>query len=166
MREYNRKVITVLVPYIRLSPHTVAALDAYSPIYVETLGPFGYIDALEREWAQNRGFCLVEQDKVPWPGALDEIWRCPRDWCVFPCKMRQTDQPADFPTLSTVKFGWNMVSSHPDFMQRVRSTSVGDKPAGHYSRLDMAIYDIAARLRITPHWHEPAVEHRHQEEES
>ena len=160
---HPRTLVRVLVPYIRLSPHTRAALTEYGPIYVETPGPFGYIDALEREWSQGHGFCVVEQDKVPWPGALDELWSCPRDWCVFPAKMWQTDKPADFPTLSTVKFSQSMVTSHPDFMQRVRMVGVGDRPAGHYSRLDMAIYDIAARLRITPHWHEPAVDHRHEE---
>lgn len=81
---------------------------------------------------------------------------------MFPCKMWQTSQPADFPTLSTVKFSPAMVRLHPDFMAKVRLTSVGDAPAGHYSRLDMAIYDQAARVRIAPHWHEPAVEHRHE----
>lgn len=152
-----------MVPYVRLSPHTRAAVDAYDPVYVETPGPFGYIDALEQAWSTGQGFCLVEQDKVPWPGALEQLWACPGQWCVFPCPTRNGSF-VDFPTLATVKFSTDMIQAHPNLMQWVRTISVGDRPAGFPLRLDMAIYDIASRLRIAPHWHGPAVDHRHEED--
>src|SRR5579863_7361655 len=117
------QAVRVLVPYLRLSARTKQALegDGYQPIYVQTLGPLGYIDALETMWNTGEGFCVVEQDKVPWPGALRTIWECPEDWCVFPCRMWQTGRGADFPSLSTVKFSDAMVGAYPDFMATVRT---------------------------------------------
>ena len=159
--------MNVLVPYVRLSPYTKAALeeDGRHPVYVMTPGPLGYIDALETAWNTGEGFIVVEQDKVPWQGALRQLEECPEDWCVFPARMHQTNQPAEFPTLSTAKFSTRFVRDFPRFMRAVRNTSVGSQPAGHYSRLDMAIYDQASRCRIPPHWHEPEVLHRHEGED-
>jgi hypothetical protein len=46
-------------------------------------GEYGYGELLARTWAGERGFCLVERDIVPWPGAIQELWECPKLWCGY-----------------------------------------------------------------------------------
>jgi hypothetical protein len=159
--------LRILVPYVRLSPMTRAALEAegYHPIYVHTPGPHGYIDALETMWGTGEGFIVVEQDKVPPAGALAEAWACAEDYCCFRCEMT-TGGFTDFPSLSTVKFSTSLVRRAPALMQEVRHTAIGSSPPGHYSRLDMAIYTTAMLGYMTkPHWHEQQIHHYHTEEE-
>lgn len=47
-------------------------------------GAFGYGKLIADLWRQGRGFILVEHDIVPWPGALDAMWKCPEYWCGYP----------------------------------------------------------------------------------
>lgn len=45
---------------------------------------FGYSRLVRDEWnAGLGGFVVVEDDVVPWPGALREFARCEHDWCAF-----------------------------------------------------------------------------------
>jgi hypothetical protein len=38
---------------------------------------------LTQQWQTGRGFILVEEDIVPWPGALAELERCEQECCAF-----------------------------------------------------------------------------------
>lgn len=159
-------MLPVLVPYVRLSARTKEALEAegYRPIYQHTPGDYGYADALETMWSTGQGFVVVEQDKVPWPGAVADLWKCSALWCVYPCRM-DNGEYAGFPSLSTVKFSTDMVRLFPTFMSTARTYVIGDAPPGHYSRLDMAIFTHAMLgCNLEPHWHYPEVLHYHEEE--
>jgi hypothetical protein len=35
------------------------------------------------QWQSGHGFLLVEEDVVPWPGAMAQLDRCQEDWCCF-----------------------------------------------------------------------------------
>jgi hypothetical protein len=44
----------------------------------------GYSRLVRDEWnAGLGGFIVVEDDVVPWPGALREFEQCEHDWCAF-----------------------------------------------------------------------------------
>ena len=143
----------VYVPYVRLSEQTRQALEPFSPTYIETSGEFGYIDALESIWSRGEGFVLVEQDKVPTAEQIRELIFCREPWCYCRCKTNAGTY-ASFPSLSTVRFSETIVRLHPDFMHKVRLQAIGDTPAGHYSRLDMAVYTHAMLgCYLQPHPH-------------
>jgi hypothetical protein len=36
-----------------------------------------------QQWQSGNGFIVVEEDIVPWPGAIKELQVCPEDWCAF-----------------------------------------------------------------------------------
>lgn len=46
---------------------------------------FTYGDTLQRAWDAGEPFINVEHDIVPWPGALEALWRCPDQppWCGY-----------------------------------------------------------------------------------
>lgn len=42
-------------------------------------------DLLFRQlWNRGAPFIIVEQDILPWPGALAQLWQCNEPWCGFP----------------------------------------------------------------------------------
>ncbi len=43
----------------------------------------GYPEQLAAWWRQGEGFVLVEQDVAPWPGAVQRLIDCPREWCAY-----------------------------------------------------------------------------------
>jgi hypothetical protein len=34
-------------------------------------------------WKTGKGFIVVEEDVVPWPGAIKQLQECEHDWCCF-----------------------------------------------------------------------------------
>lgn len=154
----------VVVPYVRLEPEVYDALisERIHAAYVRTEAPDGYWTLLRDLWKQQGSFIVLEQDKVPAHGLLDELWGCPNPWCTVPVPMRGTDRCADYPTLSCTKFGAELMKSDPHVMDDVGEIDLGDGPR-EWSRLDLA---IAGRLSPwDPHWHEGGrVQHLHRAE--
>lgn len=164
----------VVVPYVHLHPATVAALerDGIEARYVDVSSDVEDAWQLLAEcWAAGEGFAVVEQDKVPAPGALPALIDCPERWCAYPVSM-QSGTYAGFPTLSCAKFAGDLMARWPDLMNHVGGTFMGvlggqSITGRHYARLDMAVALWVARRSGPVHWH-PAgmVEHLHQSEES
>lgn len=79
----------IIVPYAKKD----AILDAVKlnlgvqglrPRMVKVERDFSY-DLLFRElWRKGDPFILVEQDVIPWPGAVQQLWTSDEPWCGFP----------------------------------------------------------------------------------
>lgn len=162
--------VKVVVPFCNLSTDTMAALERdgiKARFQTTATDDRAYARLLCQLWAEGETVVLLEQDKVPAPGAIRAIHDCDSPWCAYPVDMHQTGRPADFPTLSCVKFSDLLMERWPDLMERVAAHPMGDTPPGHYSRLDMAVALWAHRRAGPVHWH-PAgmIEHHHAAEEA
>jgi hypothetical protein len=152
--------VKVLVPYVNLHPELVKALDGIPAAFVDTSGPTAYWETLAAAWDAGQTFIVVEQDKIPEPGLLEELWECPHVWCSVATAMRDSDQPASYPSLSCTKFSSTLMAAYPTLLEDVGrlDLGLGEK---EWSRLDMGIAGLLGRTEI-PHWHEGVVEHKHE----
>jgi hypothetical protein len=156
--------VKIVVAYCQLHPKTVAAVwDAVSEreeiVWGDTSGSdMAYYELLTRCWAEGETFVVLEQDKIPVPGALSELYNCSEPWCSFPVPMANTGTPCGFVSLSATKFGEVLIQGAPDLMERVAKLDMGYGPK-HWNRLDMSMNMECARalgrMRRLPHvhWH-------------
>lgn len=158
----------VVVAYCQLHPETaVAAWNEFTPDdsfwFADTSGSdTAYFETLAEHWADGETFVLLEQDKIPAPGALRDLYSCEHPWCSYPVPMAHNGEPCDFVSLSCTKFGSELMKRWPDLMDAVGKRDMGYGPK-HWNRLDIAMAFELWR-RIGPvHWH-PAgmVEHKHE----
>lgn len=164
----------LVVAFCQLHPKTaqaaLAELKADAQIvWADTSGSdTAYFEAIERHWAEGQTFVLLEQDKLPVPGALRALHDCPASWCTYPVPMAHNGQPCDFVSLSCTKFSAELMAAVPDLMDRVAKLNMGRGPK-HWDRLDMSMAlectKALGRMRRPPyecHWH-PAgmVGHEH-----
>ena len=94
----------VLLPYTVLYPEVRAAVAAEEPdTWIEedlSGGPkSGYWRFVRSQWGSP--FIIVEHDIVVFPGALRELWACPRAWCAYLYPM---DADVDLAAFGCVKF--------------------------------------------------------------
>lgn len=75
--------LTIFVPYVKIQQATLIALigSKYTP--VKTVGKFGYSTYFKKRWDEGKTFISIEQDIVVYPGAVEALWDCPKDWCVY-----------------------------------------------------------------------------------
>jgi hypothetical protein len=102
-------------------------------------------------WSRGETFIVLEQDKVPIRGALQELWQCGHLWCIFPVAMRGTATVAPYPSLSCAKFDSELIALDPDLLVKVGTLDLGFGER-EWSRLDLAIAGLLAPL-CAPHWH-------------
>src|SRR3984893_2068051 len=151
----------VVIAYVSLHPKTVQAVwDSVDELddvrWADTSGSdSAYYELLADMWAEREAFVLLEQDKIPAPFALRDLYGCESQWCTYPVPMAHNGQPCDFCSLSCTKFGAELVTGCPDLMQRVGKLDMGFGPK-HWNRLDMSMALECARAmrKPTAHWHE------------
>jgi hypothetical protein len=136
--------------------------------------PTAYGDYFTRRWAAGRSFVNVEHDVVPWPGAIDQLVRCPEPWCHFDYtdhtdvdKMNEF-RPAIF---GCVKFGARIIAATLGVWtvrRQLGSEGFAWPDGGWLGRgepewrtLDSFFWLYAADRGWRPHLHHPAVENRH-----
>jgi hypothetical protein len=154
--------VNLFVPFVRLRTELVEALAVEGLVanYVDTSGEDGYWKALRDEWAKGETFIVCEQDKIPAPGLLLELWECPESWCATPVPMQGHNRPAAYPSLSCTKFGAELMQAQPNLLEDVGRLNLGFGEK-EWSRLDLGIYALLAS-QFDPHWHEGGrVEHLH-----
>ena len=165
----RRQAVKVVVAYCDLHPATkIAAEEADHVRWGDTSADAeAYWRLLREMWAEGDTFAVLEQDKVPGPGALRAIHDCERAWCAYPVE-QQGGGLADFPTLSCAKFGASLMARWPGAVDIAGQLSMGYFDGApitgrHYRRLDMAMARVLWTRSGPVHWH-PAgmVEHRHQ----
>lgn len=134
----------IVVPYVQLHPDTVAAVWAeFQPgdeiVWADTsASDAAYFQLLMEHWRQGQTFINLEQDKVPAPGALRELFDCESPWCTYPHLAHQGDWVAEQPTLGCTKFAAELMSKHPDLIERSGRLDIGCGPM-HWQRLDMLV---------------------------
>jgi hypothetical protein len=159
----SRSELRDVVPFVRLQPAVVAALerDGIVAEFVDTSARDSYWRLLADLWAEGGSFVVLEQDKVPSPGLLRELWDCSRPWCSTPVGMRGVDQPAPYPSLACTKFDASLMAADPFLLEKAGSLDLGFGERD-WSRLDLAVAGLLGSVAEC-HWHEGGrVEHRHE----
>ncbi len=77
--------ILVFVPYVDLLEATLISLIGYNYIPVKTSkdNDYSYGEYFKQRWDEGKTFISIEQDIIIWPGALEGLWDCPREWCMY-----------------------------------------------------------------------------------
>lgn len=142
----------VVVPYTpgMLSAAVPYALRAHPADVVEwrpTEGERGYWDLMRGLWREGRSFVVVEQDVVPWPGAVEALWACPSDWCCHD----YSDEGVPSPMLGCTKIGAGLIARNPGIWD--------GRPRGGFSAgIDMHLWERCSP-GADPHFHHPPVTH-------
>jgi hypothetical protein len=158
----SRSELRVVVPFVRLEPAVVAALerDGIEAEFVDTAGLDAYWRLLADLWAHGDSFVVLEQDKVPAAGLLRELWECPEPWCSTPVGMRGVEVAAPYPSLACTKFGASLMAADPWLLEDAGRLDLGFGERD-WSRLDLAVSGLLASVAEC-HWHEGGrVEHLH-----
>lgn len=115
--------------------------------YVELTHDDAYRQLLRDLWLEGESFIIVEQDIVPWPGALEELWRCPCYWGSNTYKLHGGEG---------IHHGFGCTKITTALMARL--PKVWDEP-GHWSELDQRLWFAAREIGQEPHPHRPPVIH-------
>jgi len=112
-----------------------------------------YGRAFTEQWQSGHGFIVVEDDVVPWPGAIREFDACPEEWCLFehPRGRFQESPRSGFATgLGCVKFSTELVQRVP--------FNPGWQNRGH-NELDGLVHETLLEADAVLHIHYPPVAH-------
>lgn len=113
----------------------------------------GYYTAIAREWSSGSGFIVVEQDIVPWPGAMEEMEACHHYVCNFWTSSGPTSN-GGFSLgygLGCTKFSTQLVRQLPDFIEKLDEK--------HWTHLDGVILEGLTHAGYSQHFHTPPVTH-------
>ena len=75
----------IVVPTRAASSPAARALviEGFEVTEVVMEDPFHYGRLTADLWALGKGFVMVEDDVVPWPGAIQAMLDCPKEWCAY-----------------------------------------------------------------------------------
>lgn len=130
-------MLVVVLPYVDgpatdghlggLCPETLEALraDGIEPlkIAISPVDMEGYWRAISTMWQLGKTFCVVEQDIVPFPGAIAELEACPEPWCAY----RYAMQTGYHAALGCAKFDASLMALYPRVLERVGE--IGQPPS-------------------------------------
>lgn len=139
----------VVVPYVQLHPLVAPILrsQGHRPDCFELSGDDAYRQLLKWLWEVGESVIIVEQDILPWPGALDELAGCPCRWGTY--SYREHGGVGIAHMLGCAKLTGALMAAVPQ---------VWDEP-GHWSGLDQRLFFAARAVGIEPHLHRPPVLH-------
>ena len=134
-----------------------AALEQYGVTFVDCSGSeWAYLDYIQTRWVEGERFVNCEHDVVPWPGAIEQIWECPNDWCYF----SYTDWFGPVPPFGLVKFSAKFIELTRD-MWVDRRANLGSTWWPKWFNLDTYTWAYARQQRrIAAHQHFPSVVNR------
>jgi len=122
---------------------------------IEMTKETSYFELLEKLWAEQRPFLLLEQDVVPGVTLVRDMWSCPCELC---CGCYEPSAPLNgWAALGLVKFSGDVLRRVPDAMARVARLL----PERNWMHLDLALLDrvLLAEEGIKPHVHKPFMLH-------
>jgi hypothetical protein len=148
-----------VVPFAALWPETRAALEAdgRQAEYVHVgHSQTAYHELLLSLWREGRGFAIVEQDIVVFPGALAEMEACPEPWCG-----RAYNLGTHLGSyLGCAKFSDTLVRDCPSVIDAIDRLPPDGTPRRYWGRLDSRLKQVLEdQLGLRQHIHWPAVEH-------
>jgi hypothetical protein len=141
--------LKVIVPFVSLHPATRSVLDSYRvPVQYERLdGDDAYRLLLQRLWREGETCVIIEQDILPWPGAIEELHQCCGLWCS--CSYLYGGCYSLSHMLGCTKLSDRLMGLLP---------TLWDEP-GHWSSLDTRLYHAAYAVGEVAHPHRPPVIH-------
>jgi hypothetical protein len=139
----------VIVPYTEIHPLVKEVLDKEGVEYVRMIDKESYWRLLCDLWALGEDVVIVEHDIIPWPGAIDELLKCPAGWCTYTYEMKEGFGVHH--AFGCAKLGATLMSELPDVWKNVGTT--------YWRTLDSQLCDYAQRHAIIPHPHRPPVTH-------
>lgn len=149
----------IIVPYATLFEETRSALDATGRAieYVDVgHSPTAYHELLLNVWHAGEAFLVVEQDIVPWDGAIDELEECPSPWCGRGYNLG-THIGA---YLGFTRFSDALVCDNPGVIDAIDRLAPDGTPRRYWGRLDTRLKQVLEdQLGLTVDLHWPAVEH-------
>ena len=127
--------------------------ESYGARFEDT--PTGYWDLLERLWSEQRGFILLEEDVLPAPGLIDQMWACSQEWCSVSYAGEQN--AGIRASIALVKFSTSLLRRVPDAMER----AIRLCPERAWSLLDVALAwrVLLDEENLRMHWHTPPLQH-------
>jgi hypothetical protein len=141
----------VVVAAVRADDPAVLALE-WERLFPETHlveGDYGYGQLLAGLWRVGAGFCLVEHDIVPWPGAIEALWDCPEPWCGYRFMLGRGDLGSG---LGCLRFSGEFMRAHPGLADEWASVRWDD--------LDGRVMDTMRSVGLVGfHEHLPPVGH-------
>lgn len=141
----------VVVPYApgKLHPVTKDVLLSYClPVEFEKLtDDYAYSRLLKHLWDEGETVVIVEQDIVPWPGAVEELCCCVGLWCTH--TYYHSGGIGVSHMLGCAKLSAELIQSLP---------GLWDEPV-HWSTCDQHLFYCARGIRQEPHLHRPPVIH-------
>ncbi len=142
----------IFLPYSKLQTATLIALIGYDFAPVELKGEYAYGEYFKARWAEGQSFINLEHDCVPWPGAIEAIEDCERDWCLYnyslPIHREQNLEIVEggMP-LGLVKFSAELI---------IRTKGAWDEPID-WSNCDNRLTKACKEAGFTPHQHYPSI---------
>ena len=73
----------IFVPYTVILPETQACLEPYEYIPVKMVGDDDYHNYFTERWQNGERFINCEHDTIFHNGAIEELEKCPEEWCAF-----------------------------------------------------------------------------------
>lgn len=166
----------VVIPYVqhKLRAETQAVGASFNAAFADLTGDDqGYFKLLALLWLEGHGFILCEEDVVPTPALIQELWDCEAEWCsawfrLYEGELKDGESRPRHPrrfkvadTLALNKFGTTLLRRAPRAMQFAAARTMGRR---HFNQLDLVLVHQGAVLQgppyfATPHLHGP-VEHR------
>lgn len=150
----------VICPYGRdgVEPETRDALDASGYPWADadvSRSDTAYTELLAHGWRLGEAFIIVEQDIVPWPGALAELEACPEPFCAFEYAYLGGTHAG----LGCCRFSAALLAAVPDAVEQTLAEENDVHPRGHWCNLDDRLTRVLARRGYGKHVHSPAVGH-------
>lgn len=144
------EALRVIVPYKtrKAVQHQVLDMQSIEPEWYRCDDSDSYWMLLKRQWDRREAFIVLEHDILPWPGALEDLWRCREPWCAFGYHMGGHMGYA----FGCTKFTTELMDAMPDIVDGL--------PDRHWFNLDSQFIHTAHRVHnLDYHRHGPPVIH-------
>jgi hypothetical protein len=141
----------VIVPYApgRLHSVTRRVIESYElpTEFIRLDFDDSYRLLLKDLWVDGETVVIIEQDVVPWPGAIEELHHCMGEWCS--CAYRLFGGYGVYHHLGCTKLSSELMRKLPHLWDIPR----------HWNSLDTHLRWEADQVGIHPHPHRPPVIH-------
>jgi hypothetical protein len=145
-------------------PHTTGRLNRWvqdelcrvGAQFKVTDGDHSYVDLMEELWNEGETFVINEGDKLPWPGAVQELHDCPMLWCAHSYRrfVSPTRQGVgDYYGFGCVKFHADLIRLIPDVWREMKNR--------HHTNIDSYFEGYTWPRSLRVHHHRPAIHHLH-----
>ncbi len=113
---------------------------------------------VERLWADQETFLLIEHDIEVTPEAVKSVEACEHWWCVSPYNGSGGDPI--YHSLGFVRFHADLLKHEPDAIGAVALVDDGkDVPPGHWRRFDVRISSVLQQRGYSEHRHPAVLQH-------